>query len=263
MKQYREGYDEDGKIEGRKTEESSEAVYTPSLGERLENFWYHYKWHSLVALFLVFTVLICSFQMCERDSYDIYITYAGGKEISRVSSGGDVSEYSGFLSSFASLGCDYDGDGESKVAFSSLFIPSDEEIERTEAELGYEVNYTLMENDKKVLSDRMVMLSDDYYICFFAPHIYEQYKTVSGVSMFVSLSGYLPEGSEAELYASDAVRLSSLDLYELPALSSLPEDTLICLRAKSAISSHFNSSATDEAYRRAEDYLRKLLSYEK
>ena len=127
MKQYREGYDENGKIEGRASAETDEVVYKPSLAERLENFWYHYKWHSLVALFLVFTILICSFQMCERDSYDIYITYAGGQEISRTASGGDVSEYAAFLSAFASLGCDYDGDGESSVAFSSLFIPSEED----------------------------------------------------------------------------------------------------------------------------------------
>jgi hypothetical protein len=259
MKQYREGYDENGRIEGR--EEAPEVTYTPSFGERVENFWYHYKWHSLVAIFLVFTILVCSLQMCERESYDIYITYAGGKEISRTNKDGDVSEYAAFVSAFASLGCDYDGDGVSAVSFSSLFILSDEEIEKIESELGYEVNYTLMENDKSVLSDRMIMLSDDYYICLFAHHIYEAYKNVQGVSMFAPISSYLPEGSSAELYATDAVKLSSLDVYTLPALCTLPEDTLVCLRAKSAISSHFNATETERVYARAEEYLRTLLSY--
>ena len=259
MKQFREGYDENGKIEGR--EEVAEPVYRPSLGERLENFWYHYKWHSLVALFLVFTIVVCSLQMCERDSYDIYITYAGGKEISRTASDGDVAEYAAFVSAFASLGCDYDGDGVSSVAFSSLFILSDEEIDEIEEELGYEVNYTLMENDKKILSDRMVMLSDDYYVCLFAPHIYEKYKKVGDVSMFSPLSSYIPEGGEVEFYAPDAVKLSSLDAYTLPALSTLPEDTLVCLRAKSAISSHFNSTHTNEAFARAEEYIKTFFAY--
>ena len=259
MKQYRDGYDENGRIDGR--EEDVEVVYTPSFAGRVENFWYHYKWHSLVAVFLIFTILVCSLQMCARESYDVYITYAGGKEISRNGKDGDVSEYSAFVSAFASLGCDYDGNGVSSVSFSSLFVLSDEEIAKIEAELGYEVNYTLMENDKSILSDRMIMLSDNYYICLFAPHIYEQYKSVQGLSMFAPISGYLPEGSGAELYASDAVKLSSLDAYTLPALCTLPEDTLICLRVKSAISSHFNAAETEKVYARSEEYLRTLLSY--
>ena len=127
MKQFREGYDENGRIEGR--DEERVVEYTPSFGERVENFWYHYKWHSLVALFLVFTILVCSLQMCEKNNYDIYITYAGGKEISRTVEGGDVSEYASFVSTLASLGCDYDGDGVSSVSFSSLFILSDDETQ--------------------------------------------------------------------------------------------------------------------------------------
>ena len=39
-------------------------VTTPATPkEKLQNFWYHYKWHSLVAVFLVIAILICSL-MC-------------------------------------------------------------------------------------------------------------------------------------------------------------------------------------------------------
>ena len=259
MKQYREGYDINGKIT--ESDSSSESVaYKPSLSERAENFWYHYKWHTLVALFVAFAILVCSLQTCKKESYDVYVMYAGGKEISR-SSQVDIPEYNRVLNDLEALCADFDGSGEGKVSFSNLFILSDEEIAEIEKEFGYEVNYTLMQNDMNVLSDRLIMLSDYYYVCLFAPHIYEGYKTVQGVEMFEDISSYLPEGTDAELYSSSAVVLGSLDAYSLPGLSILPADTLVCLRTRSAISSHFNAAKTAEVFGRSEEYIRAILSY--
>ena len=34
-----------------------------TVKEKAENFWYHYKWHSIVALFLVITLVICALQL--------------------------------------------------------------------------------------------------------------------------------------------------------------------------------------------------------
>ena len=51
MKQYKEGYDINGKIDG--TDPAPEMTYTPSFGERAENFWYHYKWHTIVSVAVV------------------------------------------------------------------------------------------------------------------------------------------------------------------------------------------------------------------
>ena len=258
MKQYKEGYDINGKIDG--TDPAPEITYTPSFGERAENFWYHYKWHTLVALFVAFAVFVCTFQACSKTKYDVYVMYAGSEEISRTSEV-DFSEYERALSSLESFCPDFDSDGVGRVSFSNLFILSQEEIDKIEAEVGYEVNYTLMQNDQKILSDRMIMLSDYYYVCLLSPHIYERYKTVQEVEMFAPIAAYLPEGSEAELYSDSAVKLGSLRAYELEGLSILPEDTLVCIRSRSAISSHFNASRTEEEYKRAEDYLRRLLSY--
>ena len=59
----------------------------------LDNFWYHYKWHSLIALFLVFAITVCTLQMCDKESYDIHILYAGNHAFARQSTDADAPEY--------------------------------------------------------------------------------------------------------------------------------------------------------------------------
>ena len=43
----------------------------------LENFWYHYKWHTIASVFVLLVVTIITVQMCTRTTYDAYIVYAG------------------------------------------------------------------------------------------------------------------------------------------------------------------------------------------
>ena len=68
-------------------------VATPStFKEKLQNFIYHYKWHTVVALFLVVTIIICSLQFCTKEEYDAlmepYSEY--------FNSGNDVTKNAGF-----------------------------------------------------------------------------------------------------------------------------------------------------------------------
>ena len=111
------------------------AIKSPFL-ERLDNFWYHYKWHTLVALFLIFVFCVCAFQMCSKESYDTYIMYAGHKSISRTSEDGDIPEYNTFVSSFKRVCEDFDGNGEISLSFSNLYVMSEEVKQKIEAELG-------------------------------------------------------------------------------------------------------------------------------
>ena len=48
----------------------------------LENYWYHYKWHTLIVAFFVIMLTVMGVQMCSREDNDIYIIYAGPELIS-------------------------------------------------------------------------------------------------------------------------------------------------------------------------------------
>ena len=43
----------------------------------LDNYWYHYKWHTIVTLFFVVVIGICVVQSCTTKPKDVLITYAG------------------------------------------------------------------------------------------------------------------------------------------------------------------------------------------
>ena len=81
---------------------------------KLENFWYYYKWHTIVSLFLAFVIVVCTVQACSREKEDIRIIYAGGSYVE----GEYHREISKALSSV--LPEDFDGDGKEKRGFCEL-----------------------------------------------------------------------------------------------------------------------------------------------
>ena len=225
-------------------EKDTEVVVKRGFLAWLDNFWYHYKWHSIISLFLVFAVTVCTLQMCGRTEYDVHIMYAGSHRVSRQNKDGDVAEYAKILSALKSVSEDFDGNGETNVGFLDLHILSNSEMQETE-------DYSA----QQVLSDREKLVDNfgvsDYYLCFVSKNVYEEYKESSGARMFVPLAQYVKEGSDVEYYAEDAVYLSSADFYSLAGIKELPEDTLICIRNLNAVSSHFDSKNAEKQFKRA------------
>ncbi len=224
-----------------------------------DNFWYHYKWHSLVALFLVFTVTVCSLQMCKRVDYDINIMYAGGKEISKTHKDGEFAEIEEILSSFKRVTDDFNDDGDVEISILDLFILSNEEIKEAEADKETEVNYSLILNNQKTFND--TVMYSDYYLCFLSDKLYLEYaKTEDGLSVFAPLTSYAA-GKDVDFLDEGAIYLhsSGLGFAELPGISSLPKNTVICIRQVNAVASHFDKEEHQELFRRAEDVLVEIL----
>lgn len=225
-----------------------------------KNFWYHYKWHSIVALFLIFTITICSVQMCQKESYDIYILYAGSHEIERTNKNGDIAEYATLTSSLKRVTQDYDEDGNTVVSFKDLFMLSSEEIKEIEkSDEKIEINRSLLIENQTILNE--TMMYSNYYVCLLSKSVYNEYRTVDDVEMFSSLSSYVDADTNVEYYTESAIYLNSTAFYLLPGICNLPADTLICLRNTSAIANHFDEKGTKEAHRRSVDTISKILNY--
>ncbi|MBR5314827.1 MAG: hypothetical protein IKU45_05400, partial [Clostridia bacterium] len=43
----------------------------------LDNFWYHYKWHVIIGLFVIVFLVVAIGQMIDKDKVDAYVMYAG------------------------------------------------------------------------------------------------------------------------------------------------------------------------------------------
>ena len=218
----------------------------------LDNFWYHYKWHSIVALFLVFTVTVCTLQMCQKESYDIYILYAGNHAYSRQSADADTPEYIKAKSTLSRFVSDYDENGEINVSLRDLFIPKDEDMsDLTESE------YSRAYEDRTSLSTLMV--SGEHFLCFLAPEIYEYYKDSGRLA---DIRTIVPGDLNVEYYdeSGKAISLSSTAFSTLAGFSDLPSDTVICLRS-TGLSTHLDKKSNQEAFDRAKETLLKILKF--
>lgn len=232
----------------------------PTLHERIDNFFYHYKWHAIVALFLVFTIVICSFQMCSKQSYDVYVMYAGGYSVKKTASEDDVSEYQKINSVLMQQIEDFDGDGGRNVNFLTLFIPSDEEIREIEnSDSGQKVNYSVVLDNSEIFEQNMAF--SEYAVCLLSEHLFLEWCDKDDMQFFAEISKYTDDKIDTYEYVNEyGIRLGSTPLYHTAGMKILPEDTVICIRVMNGLSSRFNEEENRENYRRSEIMLKEMLS---
>lgn len=75
----------------------------------IENYWYHYKWHTIVAVMLIITVSVSLVQCAVKPSYDYYVVLAV-QSVEFV-----PSQVESLENQLAKYGSDQNGDGEVTV----------------------------------------------------------------------------------------------------------------------------------------------------
>ena len=228
------------------------------LRERLDNYWYHYKWHTVAAIFVIIVVLVCTLQMCSKTEYDIQILYAGDKAIDRTSKGGDIPEYTKITTALSGRAEDYNGDGEVNLSFVDKYVLTDGQMSEIEATLGEgeELPYSLLAQNAEDLGEMLVY--GDFFLCFLSPEIYEQFKSKSDVDIFYNLRDVGAGLGDDAFYSDTAIKLSSLDFYSVSGISSLPEDTLVCLRGTVSV---LDTKNAKEQFAYSLEFLKKIILF--
>ena len=186
---------------------------------KIVNYWYYYKWHTLIVLFfaVVFTVLIV--QMVSRPKYDIKILYAGPAIISDEQSKAICEAFSQLMPT------DYDGNGEKNAELFSLIIMDDEQLkEANETYSDYFLNRGTINDNRETLT--MNTLAGDYIIYLIDINCYADLRDNSA---FAKREDY---GFDAGTpYDEYAVYLNSLDFAEFyTAFDVFPDSTLVCIK---------------------------------
>ena len=230
--------------------------------KKLENFWYHYKIHTIAALFAVVVLTILLVQTCSRVSYDAHILYAGGYEIKHTASGGDLAPYVKMTSALKSVCDDINDDGAVNVSLLNLFVVNDAEAqEMIKDNPSLEINSTLVGQDSERLGQNL--LYGDYYVCFLSERIFREYDEMYEGALFAPLAKYIPEGVECEMVNERGVYLSSLAIYSQPEISKLPPDTVVCLRSLSDFSSSVGKAKNQASFTRGEKIIINIFAYGK
>ncbi len=226
---------------------------------KVENFFYHYKWHTIAVIFIIFTVTICTLQMCKKQSFDIHILYAGGTSVSMTAGEGEAESHrSELINASKRFTSDFDSDGTKNIDFSTLYIPTSEQLEEIEAAAGGDisVNYTLIMENKE--SFNQYMIYGDYYIVLMSKSLCEELISRGNSNPLAEVSYYLPENYSEKGYrllGEYGVYLNSTPLYDNPGFSKLGEDTVLCIRRYSEIS----NKESKEFHTRSEEIFRLML----
>lgn len=238
-------------------EKSAETVKKAPLKERIENFWYHYKWHSIVTVFVLIVMTVFTVQMCQRESYDVHVLYAGSHPIAHTSSDGDLPPYRNMITTLKKYAGDYNGDGEISVNLLDLFVMTSKEIDAMkDKDPDAEVNYTLIQQDYAALDSNVVY--SDYYIIFISDELFFKYEEQYENALFAPLAPYTDPNGEYEFASERGIYLRSLSFYSQPEICNLPDNTVVCLRNLSEISATFSNNS-EQLFLASEKMMKKIL----
>ena len=266
--------DDDGNIA--EISNGGEAVATKGKFARwIENFFYHYKWHTAAVAFILIVAIVCTVTMCGRKKADVQIVYAGSMEISSNKQGKDTSTYQTLLNGLESVA--EKGDNKTVVSLAAYWWLSKKEItalnsddnEDNDISAAQETNiYSGFENFDSLM---MLGASSKYYVWFMSPSLYDYYAAEANkftevedgdrIEMLFTNLGYLRESNSTVQYYDNknftAIKLSSLSVYYNTELNMLPEDTLVVLRAPTGLS----NKTSKKAFEASSDYLFDLVNY--
>lgn len=208
----------------------------PKFGTRkwFENYWYHYKWHTIIGLFIVFIIVSLVHDILTREKYDAELMITGQTYVTSTPAGRIallLEQYCG----------DYDGNGEIKVNVVDNIFPSD----MAQAEMMMAAQTKLMVE----LSDgrSMVMILDDY--------TYDMINQSSEGNFFADISAY----SDKAYDGGTKVKLADTPIGDDPGLAGCADDYFLALRIPDMRAANRDEEAVLN-YQNQVEMLKNLLS---
>ena len=181
----------------------------------LDNFWYHYKWHTLIALFFAVVLIVCLAQCSSVEETDVTVTFGGNLILSEA-------EYDGLKKILGDV-CpeDLDGNGEKSVAFKSLSIFNEEQL--TEQFTYYYEEY----GEERLDRDGMNL----YRSTNVENHQNMQTYVMTGDCAVWLVSSYVySEMFEGKVQVVATAKLTDTAVYRsFDAVKVFPEDTVVVL----------------------------------
>ena len=219
----------------------------------LENFFYHYKWHTIACLFVVIVGAICIFQMCNKPSYDAYIMYAGGANISKTAEKDQQPDYIKIKSALMQYAEDFDKNGERSVHFLNLYLPSTKDFEDLKEQDKNPLDYEALYREDLETYEYQMSFGGEFYIMLLSEELFLK-ECKEDIIPFNEIATYTNGNAADYEYANEyGIYLHSTELYEKAGFELLPEDTVIVMKAP------LLNGKTNQNYERSDIMMRELL----
>ncbi len=187
-----------------------------------DNYWYHYKWHTIIGLFVIFLVFFCVMQAVNDPKEDTLVVYCGpfGFQSEEME---DLREAMNRI-----MPEDFDGSGEKYTEIVRYQVFSEAELENDREANGGQGMINPAYNAKQLSDFNSFMSFGEASIYFVSEHIYGIIKDRGVLKPLSDALGQVPDNA----YDAYAIRLKDTHYYAIePALRMLPEDTLVCITA--------------------------------
>ena len=152
---------------------------------------------------------------------------------------------------------DYSGDGKKEVVMSMMTVYSEERIKELEEEYKDEgLKISRPNNDSELGKFQDLIVAGEQNVCLLDPWLYETVKKQGGFAKLSDVLGYTPESAVDEY----AIKLSDTEFGQYFAgVSSLPDNTYLCLRTPGALQSMFGTKS--EKFDQAVEMLKAIVEF--
>ncbi len=188
----------------------------------LDNYWYHYKWPTIIGAFFLAVVIVCTVQACTKDDYDLTVVYAGREALTST-------EKENIRAAIMAAAPDTDKKEKLSVGFNAYNILSKEQITEMRGQTDADGNPVFVDNS--FYTSEFDTYSDyintgDCAILLLEAWEFEALASAQRLMPISEVLGYTPEGAVSDY----GVKLGDTKLYaEYDVMKVLPEDTVICL----------------------------------
>lgn len=218
--------------------------------EWFENFWYHYKIQTLLAAAAVIFLTVVGVQIATKESYDLYVLYAGQANINQSGSSGNA-----VVKEMEKGFADISGDSELKSTVQSFVWVNDslvEEYRKNDVSVNIQSNRQMLQTaiDAIASGKSSLMLLDR--------NIFEQIRDMGALEKLSDVLGYAPEGALDDY----GIRISDTVFgREYAGFNELPADTVLCVRNQQNSFSLVGKSTGGEKWERQLDVFRSMMDY--
>ena len=222
----------------------------------LDNYWYHYKWHTLIFLFIASFLTVTIWQFATKVDEDVILLYGGPY----YPTGNEAREITNSFKSVMSE--DFNNDGKKTVDMITLQLMTEEqlakEIERANAEGGVLMynQSTLNENRTKFSTQ---IFAGEAVICLLDPNWYDNIKTNGGLLTFEEVLGFRPDNmlDDSSMYLKDTKFAQFFS-----ALNVFPPDTILCVRRMSTATIFKSQSKEEIRYNNQLKMFRDIMTFD-
>ena len=219
----------------------------------LDNYWYHYKWHTIIVGIVAVILIVSLWQMGSTKKHDTVIVYAGPMCLTTNETLQLQEVLSGVLPS------DKDKNGEKSAAMSMYHIYSEKQIEEAEQitdAAGQNNPVDRTRNSNQFEAYNTYCQTGQSPVCLIDPYLYEQIPEEYVYPLSEIFGEDIPEGA----IDGYGIRLGDTDLYkEFSIVRRLPADTIVCLRSPLR---GLGQKLDDVKYQYEMEVFKALVSYE-